>query len=606
MKRLILPAIAALTVLTAAAVEKSSTIVYINGTKYYIHRVLPKETLYGLSKCYEVSEQTILDHNPAVKSEGLKIDQNIKIPVTAAAAPEQTPAQLPERKLRKQFDRHEVQAGETLFAISRKYAISLQVIMEDNPGIDPSQLHPGQTVLIRKKAAGDQSEADSQAEWENYRETLNSVSDNGTAYHLVHIGETFYSISRRFGVTEAELSAMNDGMKPEELKLGALIKVPGMPGQPGGEGGPAAEEVQPQQPEGSDVEFRACRPFEPLTVALLLPLATGAAPNANYLEFYQGFLLALEEVKAAGRTVRLELFNTAHSPARMEEIMEEQAFRDAGLIVGPIYEDVMAPVVRYAEEHAIPVVSPLAQIGHLNSDVLFQLSPATEYKYDKMEALLHDGARVTLIRTEHTDREFEAEIMALLGNTPRHEFQYRYRHPSEGAQTSDLTALLQHDGPQIFVVLADNEVEVDRILAAIASADTGIVSRGQRAPQFTVIGNPRWNRYANIDRTVFFKDRVTMISNYHARRDAENVRAFDSRYIKAFGTMPTLYAYRGYDVARLFVPAMYDDIQYDMEGRTYMPLQTPYRFGQSDGRRTHINREWVRISYHPDFTVTTE
>ncbi len=49
----------------AVAAGKSATIVYINGAKYYIHTVQAGETLYGLSKAYEVGEKVILQHNPA-------------------------------------------------------------------------------------------------------------------------------------------------------------------------------------------------------------------------------------------------------------------------------------------------------------------------------------------------------------------------------------------------------------------------------------------------------------------------------------------------------------------------------------------------------------
>ena len=44
---------------------------------------------------------------------------------------------------------------------------------------------------------------------------------------------------------------------------------------------------------------------------------------------------------------------------------------------------------------------------------------------------------------------------------------------------------------------------------------------------------------------MFFKDRVIFLTTYHAKRDTDAVRAFDGAYIRAFGTLPTLYSYRG-------------------------------------------------------------
>ena len=109
-----------------------------------------------------------------------------------------------------------------------------------------------------------------------------------------------------------------------------------------------------------------------------------------------------------------------------------------------------------------------------------------------------------------------------------------------------------------------------------------------------VAGNPRWNRFGGIDRATYFKDRVVFFSTYHAKRDSEVVRTFDSAYIRAFGALPTLYSYRGYDTAVIFAPAMYGDIEYDLEDRRYTPLQTTYLFGQGEGRENHVNRNWMR------------
>lgn len=182
--------------LSALAADKSRTIVYINGAKYYIHTVQAGETLYGLSKLYGVGEKVILENNPALNG-GLRSDVNIRIPVIGAVGE----SQPSDRKLRKTFDFHFVAKGETLYAISRQYEIPVNTIIEDNPGIDPTHLRLGERILIRRKQIGSENEAGSLQQWEEYRQSLNSVADAGTAYHIVRPGETFYSLSRRFGIT---------------------------------------------------------------------------------------------------------------------------------------------------------------------------------------------------------------------------------------------------------------------------------------------------------------------------------------------------------------------------------------------------------------------
>ena len=51
---------------------------------------------------------------------------------------------------------------------------------------------------------------------------------------------------------------------------------------------------------------------------------------------------------------------------------------------------------------------------------------------------------------------------------------------------------------------------------------------------------------------------------------------------------------------------MYGDIEYDLEDRRYMPLQTTYLFGQGEGRENHVTRNWMRVNYNSDFTITIE
>ena len=82
------------------------------------------------------------------------------------------------------------------------------------------------------------------------------------------------------------------------------------------------------------IDFRALRAGDPLDVALLLPLATGGEPNGNYLEFYQGFLLGLDSVKLKyGRSVNVDLYNTARDTARIREIVEKVAATDANILI---------------------------------------------------------------------------------------------------------------------------------------------------------------------------------------------------------------------------------------------------------------------------------
>ncbi len=608
MKRLLMAAGLLCWAWTATAIERSKTIVYINGAKYYVHAVQAGETLYALSKTYGVPESLITERNPAVAA-GLKQGAMLKIPVTeepAGARPAERTAKE-ERKLNKTFATHTVARGETLYAVARLYEISVQTIIEDNPDIDPTHLSVGQRILIRRKGIGKSSEEENRTQWSDYRETLNSVAGEGR-YYIVQQGDTFYSLARRNGLTEKELSALNNGLKPADLKAGAMLRLPEKKPSPVAPQVVAEKKPQPTAERPLEIDFRAHCNCEPMRVSLLLPLTTDAQPNEQYLDFYQGFLLGLDSLRHEGHAVDLVLFDTQRSREQMRKIISDDRFRRSQLIVGPVYEEELGEVLRFAERAQVPVVSPLAQLSQHRSDALFQMAPDPTCKYAKAKDLLDGSKRITFIYGETTDREFEQEMLSLLGDRPYAKHNYRYEHPSSRSKsnTGDLTPLLENKEDNLFVILSDNETEVDRILAALASADTNLRSRSQGEPHYAVLGNSRWNRYRNIDRSIFFKNRVIFFSTYHAKRDAQVTIDFDRAYLGAFGTLPSLYAYRGYDAAMIFGRAMYNDIEYDLEDRRYQPLQTLYRFEQSRAGENHVNTSWMRINYNSDFTITTE
>ena len=176
-----------------------------------------------------------------------------------------------------------------------------------------------------------------------YRQSLNSVAEEGTSYHIVHPGETFYSLSRRFGITEAEFSALTGGLQPADLKAGAMVKIPAPEAGQSPEGADSLQRQDSVPETGQQVvqiDFRALRAGDPLDVALLLPLATGGEPNGNYLEFYQGFLLGLDSVRTKyGHSIDLTLYNTARKVDAIRELVNSDAFIITGQIVGTEYKE---------------------------------------------------------------------------------------------------------------------------------------------------------------------------------------------------------------------------------------------------------------------------
>ena len=590
---------------------KSATVIFVNGKKYYVHTVKSGETLYSLSKQYQVSEADIRECNP-IAADGLKIDQSLKIPVSEAAMEDVRM----DKKRKKEFLAHRIKAGETLYSIARDYNIPVATIREDNPMINPQFLKVGESLWIRRSDMGSSSEKQAQAEMDAYAEALNNAVDDGFDYYVVKPGETIYSLSRRFGISEKDFAANND--VANGLKAGAVIRIPQSKEENLRviEANDALQNNATIEAHSSDenIVFRALEQGTTLNIALMLPLNVGSKPNASFVEFYQGFLLGVEKLKESGKgEVKLTIYNTEHDKAKVQQIVQSQLFEGTNLIVGPVYEDEMAPVLQYARTNSVPVVTPLANIENVSSPALFQLAPAPEKKYDKIANLLDGGRDIYLIYASSYDKEFESEILKQLEGKSYAAYNYSFDQKSiftpKNATARPIELMddiLKEEKPCLFVVLANAETDVDRILGTISSAKVAITERSEKCAQYIVLGTSRWGRYNNIDHTSYFNNNVVMISTYHAKRDSQVVREFDSNYIKSYQALPSLYAYRGYDTAIMFGEGMHSDIQYNMLDKRYTPLQTTYKFVQSKEGGNYVNQEWIRVNYNSNYTITLE
>lgn len=103
---------------------------------YILHAVEAKETLFGISRRYASPVSEIIESNDALK-QGLKIGQTIRIPYTAKSA-------IPEGA-----SLHKVVPGETLFSISKKYGASVSEVMAWND-LKGNDLSVGQSLIIKK------------------------------------------------------------------------------------------------------------------------------------------------------------------------------------------------------------------------------------------------------------------------------------------------------------------------------------------------------------------------------------------------------------------------------------------------------------------------
>ncbi|MBO9586975.1 MAG: C40 family peptidase [Flavobacterium sp.] len=100
------------------------------------HEVTSKETLWGISKKYNVSVDDLKKANPLLETEGLKIGQQIIIPSDDLALVKEKQPETPAETVSTDVEFiREVKSKETKYGISKEYGITVAELERQNPSI---------------------------------------------------------------------------------------------------------------------------------------------------------------------------------------------------------------------------------------------------------------------------------------------------------------------------------------------------------------------------------------------------------------------------------------------------------------------------------------
>jgi cell wall-associated NlpC family hydrolase len=217
------------------------------------HQVVPKETLYGITKQFKTTIELLNKANPQLEKEGLKIGQTIIIPSSLTqneitnlsnsknqeiveTAAEQT-ASLS----------HEVKSKESLYVIAKMYGISLKELQHANPKIGKKRLSIGQAITIPSNGKKIENEAVAEEEKSEIKEVPVVVSEESAVtavesvikdkaentdssistseiIHEVLPKETKYGIANKYGITVAVLEKQNPVIQ-QKLLVGSKLSI---------------------------------------------------------------------------------------------------------------------------------------------------------------------------------------------------------------------------------------------------------------------------------------------------------------------------------------------------------------------------------------------
>ena len=177
---------------------KENELVVIQGQKFILHQVRTGETIYSISRDFKIESSQLLKNNPNI-SEGLSIGDILKIPFNENV----DLSEIPNYKKGDPtgFASHTVESNsETAYSISKRYGITVEEIYAYNPEVQ--RLRRGMVLKIP------QWDISPKPESVTAQQPIAGVSAQKQTEMLEHTvvsGETLYSISKKYHVTENDI-----------------------------------------------------------------------------------------------------------------------------------------------------------------------------------------------------------------------------------------------------------------------------------------------------------------------------------------------------------------------------------------------------------------
>ena len=267
---------------------------------YFLHTIEKGQSLYSIASMYGVSQSDIIKLNPG-SDEKIFIGRTLRIPRSAANIQKET--------------YHTIETGETLYRLTVKYNVSAKAICDANPGLSAENFRIGQVIRIPST-----TETQTMVPAETQSSTvvannniLGPVESRCRDMHKVKRKETVFSISREYGISEAELIAANPELKGEnKIKKGTFLCIPYPKAQ-------TEQNIQSQAIPTDSELFRENRKkterFSTIKAAVILPFLDGVSKSesSRMVEYYEGLLMAVDSLKRTGTSIDLYTYNENQS-----------------------------------------------------------------------------------------------------------------------------------------------------------------------------------------------------------------------------------------------------------------------------------------------------
>lgn len=384
----------------------------------------------------------------------------------------------------------------------------------------------------------------------NRKDTTQVQWIKGVKYYLYKVekGETVYSITKRFNISEEDLMKNNPDLK-DGLKNKMQLLIPA----------PSAykkADVE-KKPEEKKITRRE------INVGFMLPVNTWKCmiPDSVYedsshkafdeesisqLEFYEGAMHAADMQVSENLRIHISLYDTENDSAQVSVLLKNPAMKELDFIIASGNQGVLKRLNQFSLQNKITLLSPSLNSSELlkNNSMAWALSPSSVtqcYEAGKLCSGKFKGSNAIVVKSG-TSKENDRAIAFINGWNDNSEMKCRSIDYSKGEFKFLLASLVKGANNAVFVP-SSNEDFVNSIITGLN--DTTDVYR------ITMIGIPTWQYFGSNDPASLENLHTNLFMSSHVDYEDSATIAFRKFFRNEYMIEPSESAYQGYDAMML-------------------------------------------------------
>jgi LysM repeat protein/ABC-type branched-subunit amino acid transport system substrate-binding protein len=517
---------------------------------------------------------------------------------------------------------HTVEKGQTLFAISKFYKCDVNDIVIDNPeaidGIKPGQILK---ILINKKPA--------------------ELSANDTGHFILHKvekGQTLYSITKQYGVSQEKIKVLNPELK-DGLKVNQFIKIPSLKTKK--DSVITDQNVKPviaalanssnentiNTADAADRSSLGYKNYkgekkEEYTIAFFLPFHADEA-NAIELEkiikgdaqfstktnvalqFYEGAILAIDSLKKQNLDAKIFFYDVDEKDSlSMIAMLKKPELASMDLIIGPLYGSSFMPIANFAKEHEIAIVSPFTQVNKIlfNNPYVSKVSPSITLHVEQMAHFVVDTFKTQNIILINNSNTKEISFFNAFRNTANADLLKAGVLPSDTVKIasgrSNMQSMLSASKLNIIILPSNNQSYVTEFISHLNSIN-------REKFKIVLFGLQNWMNYDNLDFEYLNNLSLHIPANTFVDYKNASTQNFIQTYRSKYKTEPEMYVYQGFDVAYCFISLLQKEgsgFLKQLSANKYSGISSNYQFAQFPSESGFENK-FVYILKYKDYQL---